>query len=134
MRRWRRPQAWSPSRLHLRLVPKRKEGEDSLEAVVEHDLFLHLGIDLAHRLEVHAAARHLRCTLVRGVDLYEELRITAGAVDAVRGEALGLLEGLQRLPLRARNDLVVVGARLIDQLLPLLLRLIDLIERWLDRL
>ena len=47
------------------------------------------------------------------------------AVDAVGGEALGLLDGLLRLPLGPGNDLVVIGARLIDQLLPFLLRLID---------
>ena len=67
------------------------------------------------------------------MDRCEPGGVTLRTVDPVDRVALGLEDGLLRFTARARDDRVVPGAGFVDQAVALLLRLVDLVPRRLDR-
>jgi len=89
-------------------------------------------VDGLHGLEEDAPARHLGRPPIGHVDLLEENRVAARAVDAVDGIALGLFDDLGGLSARSRDDPVVVSSRFVDRPLALLFGLVDLVERRFD--
>src|SRR5438093_8456827 len=99
---------------------------------IEHIHLFHRGNDLAHRLQVEAAPRHLRCLTIFRQERVKTRHITLGRVSTVDGIALGLGNGAFDLPTLTRYFLVVHLSRLVLLAFPLLLSLIHLVEGAFD--
>ena len=137
--RWRLH--WLTSRLRHGLVAEqslqpfdRQQRDDAARPLVHEHLGTQLREHPLHGLEMEPAPGDLGRAPVRLVDRLEPGGVTLCAVDALERVPFGLEDRLARLALRARNHLVVFGARLIDQPVALLLRLVHFVPGRLDRI